>query len=188
MYRPVVPRTNTETVHIVDPDVETTLTSADDVLSVLFQTGARDLFFQTAIDAHSNNCGVEAPIGHQHVCVLVDLFDLGAESIEENLDQPSTMYVTLSQAQYTAVQNAIDNGEFTMWKGHGPTDVSWQQVSQCPDPVGTDECYSLIADPNGNGGEITVFNIIRLQRVRRRPRSARATSDRAAYHNSTARQ
>ena len=159
VYRPVVPRTNTETVHIVDPDVETTLTSADDVLSVLFQTGARDQFFQTAIDARSNNCGVEAPIDHQHVCVLVDLFDLGAESIEENLDQPSTMYVTLSQAQYTAVQNAIDNGEFTMWKGHGPTDVSWQQVSQCPDPVGTDECYSLIADPNGNGGEITVFNI-----------------------------
>ena len=159
VYRPVVPRTNTETVHIVDPDVETTLTSADDVLSVLSQTGARDLFFQTAIDAHSNNCGVEAPIGHQHVCVLVDLFDLGAESIEENLDQPSTMYVTLSQAQYTAVQNAIDNGEFTMWKGHGPTDVSWQQVSQCPDPVGQDECYSLVADPNGNGGEITVFNI-----------------------------
>ena len=159
VYRPVVPRTNTETVHIVDPDVETTLTSADDVLSVLFQTGARDLFFQTAIDARSNNCGAEAPIGHQHVCVLVDLFDLGAESIEENLDQPSTMYVTLSQAQYTAVQNAVDNGEFTMWKGHGPTDVSWQQVSQCPDPVGTDECYSLIADPNG-GGKITVFNIM----------------------------
>ena len=46
-----------------------------------------------------------------------------------------------------------------MWKGHGPTDVSWDQIQQCPDPRGTAECYSLTADPNGNGGTITVFNI-----------------------------
>ena len=160
VYRPVVPRTDTETVHIVDPDFETTLTSTDNVLSVTFQDGARDQFFQTAIDATSNNCGVEAPVEHQHVCVLVDLFDLGAESIEENLDRPSTMQVTLGQTLYSAIQTAIANGEFTMWKGHGPTDVSWEQIQACPDPRGTDECYELTADGNGNGGKITVYNIM----------------------------
>ena len=160
VYRPVVPRTDTETVHIVDPDVETTLTSSDSNLSVTFQAGARDQFFQVAIDAKSNNCGVEAPVGHQHVCVLVDLFDLAAESIEENLDRPSTMQVTLDQTLYSAIQTAVANGEFTMWKGHGPTDVSWDQIQACPDPRGTDECYELTADGNGNGGKITVYNIM----------------------------
>ena len=163
VYRPVVERTDTETVHIVDPAVETTLTSTTTAtttssLSVIFQAGARDQFFQAAIDAQSNNCGVEAPIGHQHVCVLVDLFDLGAQSIEESLNLPSTLHVDLDQTLYSAVQTAITNGEFQMWKGHGPTDVSWDQIPQCPDPVGTDECYSLTEDPNG-GGRITVFNI-----------------------------
>ena len=164
VYRPVVPRTDTETVHRVDPSVETTLTSTTTAtttssLSVIFQAGARDQFFQAAIDAQSNNCGVEAPIGHQHVCVLVDLFDLGAQSIEESLNLPSTLHVDLDQTLYSAVQTAIASGEFQMWKGHGPTDVSWDQVPQCPDPVGQDECYSLIAGENGAGGRITVFNI-----------------------------
>ena len=159
VYRPVVARTDTETVRIVDPDAETTLVSKNGVLSVLFQAGARDQFFQVAIDAQSNNCGVEAPIGHQQVCVLVDLFDLGAESIDENLSLPSTLHVTLDQSQFSAVQTAISNGQFQMWKGHGPTDVSWDQIQPCPDPVGTDECYELTADENGNGGTITVYNI-----------------------------
>ena len=164
VYRPVVARTDTETVHIVDPAVETTLTSTTSAtttssLSVIFQAGARDQFFQAAIDAQSNNCGVEAPVGHQHVCVLVDLFDLGAESIEESLNLPSTLHVDLDQALYNSVAADVASGEFQMWKGHGPTDVSWDQISQCPDPRGTDECYSLTADPNGNGGTITVFNI-----------------------------
>ena len=159
VYRPVIERTDTETVSIVDPDAETTLVSENGVLSVLFQAGARDQFFQVAIDAQSNNCGVEAPIGHQQVCVLVDLFDLGAESIDENLSRPSTLHVTLDQNQFSAVQTAISNGQFQMWKGHGPTDVSWDQIQPCPDPVGTDECYELTADENGNGGTITVYNI-----------------------------
>ena len=165
VYRRVVERTDTETVHIVDPAVETTLTSTTTAtttssLSVIFQAGARDQFFQAAIDAQSNNCGVEAPIGHQHVCVLVDLFDLGAQSIEESLNLPSTLHVDLDQTLYSAVQTAISNGEFQMWKGHGPTGVSWDQVPLCPDQVGQDECYSLIAGEPGNGGKITVFNIM----------------------------
>ncbi|MCE2458069.1 MAG: cadherin domain-containing protein [Dehalococcoidia bacterium] len=159
VYRPVVARTNTEAVHIVDPDVETTLVSEDEVLSVLFQEGARDQFFQVAVDAQSNNCGIEAPIDHQHVCVLVDLFDLGAESIEESLNQNSTLDVTLDQMQYAAVAADVASGDFQMWKGHGPTDVSWDEMPQCPNPVGTDECYELTADQNGNGGMITVYNI-----------------------------
>ena len=159
VYRPVVRRTDTETMHIVDPSVDTTLTSTDGTLSVLFQAGARDQFFQVAIDAQSNSCGLEAPIGHQHVCVLVDLFDLGAESIDENLDLPSTIHVNLNQALYSSVQAAITNGTFTLWKGHGPTDVSWEQIPTCPEQVGTDECYELTADENGSGGELTVHNI-----------------------------
>ncbi len=160
VYRPVVPRTDTETVHIVDPDVETTLTSSDGRLFVTFQAGSRDQFFQAAIDAQSNNCGVEAPVGHQHVCVLVDLFDLGAESIEENLNLSSTMQVTLDQALYSAIQTAVAAGEFKMWKGHGPTDVSWEHIQACPDPRGTDECYELTSNGNGDGGKITVYNIM----------------------------
>ena len=93
------------------------------------------------------------------MCVLVDLFDLGAESIEESLNLPSTLHVNLDQALYNSVAADVASGEFQMWKGHGPTDVSWDQISQCPDPRGTDECYSLTADPNSNGGTITVFNI-----------------------------
>ena len=160
VYRPVVPRTETETVHIVDPDAETTLTSSNGRLSVTFQAGSRDQFFQAAIDAQSNNCGVEAPVGHQHVCVLVDLFDLGAESIEENLNLSSTMRVTLDQTLYSAIQTAVANGDFKMWKGHGPTDVSWEQIQECPDPRGTDECYELTSNGNGDGGKITVYNIM----------------------------
>ncbi len=159
VFRPVVERTDTETVHIVDPDVETTLVSEDEVLSVLFQAGARDQFFQVAIDAKSNNCGIEAPIDHQHICVLVDLFDLGAESIEESLNQDSTLDVMLDQSQYAAVAADVASGDFQMWKGHGPTDVSWDQIQPCPNPVGSDECYELTADQNGNGGTITVYNI-----------------------------
>ena len=117
VFRPVVERTETETVHIVDPAVETTLTSVESSLSVIFQAGARDQFFQAAIDAQSNNCGVEAPIGHQHLCVLVDLFDLGAESIEESLDLPATLHVTLDQTLYDSIAADIASGEFMMWKG-----------------------------------------------------------------------
>ena len=61
VYRPVVPRTNTETVHIIDPEVETTLTSSDGSLSVTFPAGAKGQFFQTAIDALSNDCGSPVP-------------------------------------------------------------------------------------------------------------------------------
>ena len=158
VYRPVVERTETETVFIVDPAIETTLVSKNEALSVLFQAGSRDQFFQVAIDAQSNNCGVEAPIGHQHVCVLVDLFDLGAQSIEESLNQNSTLHVTLSQALFDAIEADVASGDFQMWKGHGPTDVSWDEIDECPDPRGTGECYELTADPNG-GGTITVHNI-----------------------------
>ena len=110
VYRPVVERTDTETVFIVDPAVETTLTSNnyghDHEQPVRHLPGrGRDQFFQAAIDAQSNNCGVEAPIGHQHVCVLVDLFDLGGQSIEESLDVPSTLHVDLDQARYSAVSD-----------------------------------------------------------------------------------
>ncbi len=159
VYRPVVERTETETVFIVDPDTETTLVSKNGVLSVQFQAGSRNQFFQVAIDAQSNNCGVEAPVGHQHVCVLVDLFDLGAESIDENLSLPSTLEVTLDQTQYSAILAAVGSGEFSMWKGHGPEDITWELMQECPDPRGTDECYELTADQNGNGGKITVYNI-----------------------------
>ena len=158
VFRPVVERTDSETVFIVDPAIETTLVSKNEALSVLFQAGSRDQFFQVAIDAQSNNCGVEAPIGHQHVCVLVDLFDLGAQSIEESLNQNSTLHVTLNQALFDAIEADVASGDFQMWKGHGPTDVSWDEIDECPDPRGTGECYELTANPNG-GGKITVYNI-----------------------------
>ena len=162
VYRPVLPRTNTETVHIVDPEVETTLTSSDGSLSVAFPTGAKDQFFQAAIDALSNDCGGQSPIGERHLCVLVDLFDLGAESIEESLDSDATLSVTLDQRQYDAVQAGLDSDSFTMWKGHGPSDSSWDQTPQCAEPRGSSECYSLTQ--TSNGGKITVFNITAFSR------------------------
>ena len=157
VYRPVTPRTNTETVHIVDPEVETTLTSSDGRLSVTFPAGAKDQFFQAAIDALSNECGSWSPVYEQRLCALVDLFDLGAESIEESLDAAATLSVSLNQQQYTTVQTDLDNDDFTMWKGHGPSDTSWEQIPQCAEPRGSSECFSLAQ--TSNGGKITVFNI-----------------------------
>ena len=157
VYRPVLPRTNTETVHIVDPDVETTLTSSDGSLVVTLPADARDEFFQAAIDALSSDCGRQAPVGESYRCVLVDLFDLAAESVEESLNLPATMSVILNQQQYGAVQTDLANGDFTMWKGHGPTDISWDEIPQCEEPRGESECFSLIQ--TGSGGKITVFNI-----------------------------
>ena len=158
VYRPVVPRTNTETVHIVDPEVETTLTSRYGRLSVTFPSGAKDQFYQVAIDALSNECGAQSPVGERRMCVLVDLFDLGAESMEENLDVAATLTVSLDQQQYDAVQTDMASGSFKVWKGHGPTDSSWARIPQCENPRGSSECFSVI--PRANGGKITVFNIM----------------------------
>ena len=157
VYRPVVPRTNTERVHVVDPEVETILTSSDGRLSVTFPADAKDQFYQVAIDALSNNCGGLSPIGERRLCVLVDLFNLAAESIEESLDVAATLSVSLTQQQYNTVQTDLNNDEFTMWKGHGPTDASWDQIPQCAEPRGSSECFSLVQ--TSNGGKITVFNI-----------------------------
>ena len=157
VYRPVLPRTNTETVHIVDPEVETTLTSSDGSLSVTFPAGAKDQFFQVAIDALSNDCGGQSPVGERRLCILVDLFDLGADSIEESLDSAATLSVSLTQSQYDAVQADLTSDSFTMWKGHGPTDTSWDQIPQCAEPRGSSECYGLTQ--TSSGGKITVFNI-----------------------------
>ena len=152
-----MPRTSTETVHIVDPEVDTTLTSSDGSLIVTLSANARDEFFQVAIDALSNSCGTQAPVGERQMCVLVDLFDLAAESVQENMDRPATMSIILDSQQYSAVQTDIDNGDFTLWKGHGPTDISWDEIPQCENPRGTSECYSLVSETNG--GKITVYNI-----------------------------
>ena len=157
VYRPVLPRTNTETVHIVDPEVETTLTSSDGSLSVTFPAGAKVQFFQVAIDALSNDCDGQSPVGERRLCILVDLFDLGAESIEESLDSAATLSVSLTQQQYDAVHADLASDSFTMWKGHGPTDTSWDQIPQCAEPRGSSECYGLTR--TSSGGKITVFNI-----------------------------
>ena len=157
MYRPVTPRTNTETVHIVDPEVETTLTSSDGSLVVTLPAGARDEFFQTAIDALSNNCGTQAPVDERRMCLLVDLFDLAAESIEESLNLTATMSVILNSQQYNAAQTDIANDEFTIWKGHGASSSTWSEIPECKEPRGRSECFSLIQ--GANGGKITVFNI-----------------------------
>ena len=162
VYRPVVPRTNTETVHIIDPEVETTLTSSDGSLSVTFPAGAKGQFFQTAIDALSNDCGSQSPVDERRMCVLVDLFDLGAESLEESLDSAATLSVTLGRQQFNAVQADLGNDDFTMWKGHGPTDASWDQIPQCAEPRGSSECFSLVQ--TSSGGKIIVYNISAFSR------------------------
>ncbi len=158
VYRPVLPRTNTEAVHIVDPELETTLTSSEGGLTVTFPVDVKEEFFQAAIDPLSNNCGRQAPVGERRMCVLVDLFDLAAESVEESLNHSVTLSVVLNGQQYGSVQTDLANGDFSMWKGHGPTDTSWDEVPQCDDPRGQSECFILI--PGTNGGRITVFNIV----------------------------
>ena len=162
VYRPVLPRTNTETVHIIDPEVETSLTSSDGSLSVTFPAGARDQFFQAAIDALSNDCGRQSPVVERRLCVLVDLFDLGAESIEESLDSAATLRVTLDQQQFNAVQEDLTTDSFTIWKGHGLTGTSWDQIEQCGDPRGSFECFSVVQ--TSSGGKVTVFNITAFSR------------------------
>lgn len=157
VYRPVLPRTDTETVHIVDPEVDTRLTSSDGSMVVTLPDDAREQFYQVAIDALSNNCGRQAPIGERRLCVLVNLFDLDAQSIEESMNLPATLNVSLSQGQYEAVQTDISNGEFEMWRGQGPPDTSWNLIPECEDPRGSAECYSLTQ--TSDGGNLTVFNI-----------------------------
>ena len=157
VYRPVMPRTSTETVHIVDPEVDTTLSSSDGRMSVKFPAGAKDQFFQAAIDPLSNNCGGQSPVGERRLCVLVDLFDLAAESMEESLDVVATLSLFLGQQQFNTVKTDLDNDDFTMWKGHGPSDTSWNKIPQCAQPRGNSECFSLIQ--TSTGGKITVFNI-----------------------------
>ena len=157
VYRPVLPRTNTETVHIVDPDVDTTLTSGDGRMSVTFAAGAKHQFFQAAIDPLSNDCGGQSPVDERRLCVLVDLFDLAAESMEESLDVVATLSLLLGQQQYNTVQADLDNGDFTMWKGHGPSDTSWSEIPQCAQPRENAECFSLVQ--SSSGGKVTVFNI-----------------------------
>ena len=174
VYRPVTPRTNTETVHVVDPEVETTLTSSDGRLSVTFPAGAKDQFYQVAIDALSNDCGKQSPVGERRTCVLVDLFDLGAESIEESLDVTATLSVSLDQQQYNTVQADLDNDDFTMWKGHGPSDTSWEQVEQCAEPRG--KLRVLQPGPDIQRREDHRVQHLGLQPVRRRTARGRPHS------------
>ena len=122
------------------------------------ENGTGPVATYTAIDPLSNNCGRQAPVGERRMCVLVDLFDLAAESVEESLNHSVTLSVVLNGQQYGSVQTDLANGDFSMWKGHGPTDTSWDEVPQCDDPRGQSECFILI--PGTNGGRITVFNIV----------------------------
>lgn len=157
VYRPVLPRTNTETLHIIDHEVETTLISSDGILTVSLPAGGRDQFFQAAIDALSNNCGKQSPIDERHLCVLVDLFDLDAQSIEETMKRPAELSVSLNKQQFDAVQTDIANGDFEMWKGRGQTETSWDMTPECDEPRGNSECHSLTK--TATGGKLTIFNI-----------------------------
>ena len=100
--------------------------------------------------------------GEQHGCACwLTCSTSGAQSIEESLNLACNAgCVPGSGSLRVPSRPDIDSGEFQMWKGHGPTGVSWDQVPLCPDQVGQDECYSLIAGEPGNGGKITVFNIM----------------------------
>ena len=111
-------------------------------LTVIFPSGSRTEYFQARIDPESADCGTEAPENNEYLCLSVDLFDLAANGIDENLNQDGKMVLTLDQTQATAVQTAITAETFSLYKGDG-TANSWSEIMKCPDPVGTSECYTF---------------------------------------------
>ena len=157
IYRKPHNRTNTEMSDIVDPNAETVVTSKDGDLNITFPAGSKSQYFQARLDPESDDCGSQAPQGNDYLCISVDLFDLSATSLsDESLDEDATMELSLDQTQTNAVQTAIDGDTFSLYKGDG-TSNSWTEISKCPDPVGTSECYQF--ETTTNGGTIKVVNI-----------------------------
>ena len=155
VYRKPTLRTNTEMSGIVDPNVETSVTAGS--LTVIFPSGSMtNKYYQARIDPESDDCGDQAPSGNEYLCLSVDLFDLAAQSISETLDEEAKMVLTLDQTQTTAVQTAIDDDTFSLYKGDG-TANSWSEITPCPDPVGTSECYTFTT--TSSGSKIEVINI-----------------------------
>ena len=155
VYKQPTLRTDTEKSGIVDPNAETSVTAGS--LSVIFPSGSMtNKYYQARIDPESDDCGDQAPSGNEYLCLSVDLFDLAAQSISENLDSDAKMVLTLDQTQTTAVQTAIDDDTFSLYKGDG-TANSWSEITPCPDPVGTSECYTFTT--TSSGSKIEVINI-----------------------------
>lgn len=155
VYRKPTLRTTTEMSGIVDPNEETSVTAGS--LTVIFPSGSMtNKYYQARIDPESDDCGDQAPSGNEYLCLSVDLFDLAAQSISETLDEDAKMVLTLDQTQTTAVQNAINDDTFSLYKGDG-TANSWSEITPCPDPVGTSECYTFTT--TGSGSKIEVINI-----------------------------
>ena len=155
VYRKPTLRTTTEMSGIVDPDEETSVTAGS--LTVIFPSGSMtDKYYQARIDPESDDCGNQAPSGNEYLCLSVDLFDLAAQSISETLDEDAKMVLTLDQTQTNAVQTAINDNTFSLYKGDG-TSNSWSEITPCPDPVGTSECYTFTT--TSSGSKIEVVNI-----------------------------
>ena len=157
VYQPPEIRTTTEMSGIVDPNAKTEVESKDGSLTVTFPVGSMmSNYYQARIDPDSDDCGTEAPANNEYLCLSVDLFDLAATAIDENLSQNGRMVLTLDQTQATAVQTAITGETFSLYRGDG-TANSWTEIMECSDPVGTSECYTFTT--TGSGGTIEVVNI-----------------------------
>ena len=154
VYTPPELRTDTEMSGIVDHDAETSVDAGS--LTIIFPSGSRTEYFQARIDPESDDCGTEAPANNEYLCLSVDLFDLAANGIDENLSQDAKMVLTLDQTQAIAVQTAITADTFSLYKGDG-TAGNWDEIDKCPNPVGTSECYTFATD--GSSGTIEVVNI-----------------------------
>ena len=154
VYKQPELRTDTEMSGIVDSKAETSVTA--DRLTVTFPAGSMmSKYFQARIDPESVDCGTEAPQNNDYLCLSVDLFNLAADPIDENLSQNAKMVLTLDQAQAAAVQNAIEGSTFFLYKGDG-TANSWSKILKCADVQAGDECYTFTL---GSGGTIEVVNI-----------------------------
>ena len=137
---------------IVDPYEETSVKSKDGNLTVTFPDGSMSNYYQARIDPDSDECGSQAPANNEYLCLSVDLFDLAASPIGEDLAKDATMVLTLDPAQATAI-TAIT---FNLYRGDGTTN-SWTEIMACSNPVGTSECYTFTT--TNSGGTIEVVNI-----------------------------
>ena len=155
VYKKPTLRTTTEKSGIVDPNEETSVIAGS--LTVIFHSGSMtNKYYQARIDPESDDCGDEAPSGNEYLCLSVDLFDLAAQPISETLDEDAKMVLTLDQTQTNAVQTAINDNTFSLYKGDG-TANSWSEITACPDPVGTSECYTFTT--TSSGSKIEFINI-----------------------------
>ncbi len=123
--------------------------------SVEFPARARGGPFQARISQGLRNCA-NLSGGEVIVCVTVDLFDLHANPLNGELDNPAALSFVLSPRQYARVVTASGAGRLRVMR-------QATAIPECADLEVRAECFVLISNIQG-GGEIRIVNIFAFSR------------------------